>query len=120
MKHCPKCKSTKPLSEYGLATNGPQGRHSYCKLCRKALRDNTAPYEISRLEYDKILHDQGGVCKLCLGSQVGRWDKLDIDHDHVTGKVRGLLCGNCNRGLGLLKDSPELLRRAADYLAEEH
>jgi len=54
---------------------------------------------------------QPDVCSVC-GRQC---EGLNVDHDHVTGKLRGLLCGNCNRGVGLLGDCA-LLRRAADYL----
>lgn len=53
-----------------------------------------------------------GECEICQVYQ----DKLHLDHDHATGLCRGWLCGNCNRGLGLLRDSPELIRRATAYL----
>lgn len=63
---------------------------------------------------------QGGVCILCgdppkpgTGPATRR---LHIDHDHVTGKLRDLLCNNCNRGLGYFKDDPALLRAAAEYI----
>jgi hypothetical protein len=51
------------------------------------------------------------TCEIC-----GRSDKLRVDHHHGTGKVRGILCNSCNRGLGLLKDSPLFLRKALQYL----
>jgi hypothetical protein len=68
--------------------------------------------------------EQDNKCFLC-GSEGFLMDKnkhvekLAVDHCHETGKVRKLLCHNCNRALGLFKDKPDLLRKAADYL-EEH
>lgn len=66
-------------------------------------------------EYNGMVSEQSGKCAIC-----GRilWDDLRVDHDHTTGKVRGLLCDNCNWGLGNFKDNPELLRKAVDYLAK--
>lgn len=62
-----------------------------------------------------MLKAQQYVCLICLGADAtGR--RLAVDHDHTTGKVRGLLCGACNTALGKMRDSPEQLRRAADYL----
>lgn len=69
-------------------------------------------YGISQ-EYYEILYDhQKGACKICQ-----EFTKLlHVDHDHNTGKIRGLLCSNCNRGLGLLGDSKEVLINAIKYL----
>jgi NAD-dependent dihydropyrimidine dehydrogenase PreA subunit len=74
-------------------------------------------YEISNDEYHQMLEDQEGACGICNEEPEGRG--LHIDHDHTTGKVRALLCHRCNTALGLLRESPSLLRTAADYL-EEH
>jgi len=66
-------------------------------------------------QYDALWKDQGGVCAGCGGHNIaGR--RLAIDHDHRTGKIRGLLCDRCNRCLGSVKDSPDVLRRLANYL----
>jgi hypothetical protein len=73
-------------------------------------------FGISKADYDALLEKQGGCCAICGGTQVNGRKNLDVDHDHRTGRVRGLLCGYCNRALGLLKDSPEVLRLAANYL----
>lgn len=70
-------------------------------------------YGITPAEYDRLLEEQAGRCRVCAAEPDG---VLDVDHDHDTGAVRGLLCRRCNRGIGLWKDDPELLRRAADYL----
>lgn len=62
-------------------------------------------------DYQEMIAERSGRCGLC-----GNEAKLQVDHDHVTGEVRGLLCGGCNRGLGLLGDDPEGLRNALRYL----
>lgn len=62
---------------------------------------------------------QANKCAICGcegGSEDNRGDRLAVDHDHETGVVRGLLCHKCNTAIGLLRDDPEVLRRAADYL----
>lgn len=78
-------------------------------------------YGISLEVYSKMYHEQHGQCKICRTpldfQNVGRGSgTANVDHCHFSGKVRGLLCNNCNRGLGHLKDSPTLLRLAAEYL----
>lgn len=83
-------------------------------------------YGIGVAEYDRMLASQGGVCASCLKPETalanGRWKRttetkrLAVDHDHNTGRVRGLLCGACNRALGALKDNIDTVRRLATYL----
>jgi hypothetical protein len=70
-------------------------------------------------EYEAILEKQKGGCAICgsITSQ-GRWEHLHVDHDHNTGKVRGLLCTKCNRGIGLFDDDPNLLEKTAKYLRD--
>lgn len=70
-------------------------------------------YGITTAEYWNLVAEQKGVCAIC-GKSDGK--KLHIDHDHKTNKVRGLLCGNCNKGLGLFKDDVSLLDKAIKYL----
>jgi hypothetical protein len=72
-------------------------------------------------DYEQLCASQGGRCAICRTDKPGGTQAADrmvwsIDHDHDTGKVRGLLCSACNRGLGLFGDSAEACRRAADYL----
>ena len=69
-------------------------------------------YGLSQGAYDAMLDGQGGGCALC-GQKCKSGRSLAVDHCHTTGTVRGLLCGNCNRGLGMFQDDPELMRRAA-------
>lgn len=74
-------------------------------------------YGITDAGFDELLAAQGGCCAVCrTANPPGRGQRLHVDHDHATGKVRGLLCTECNVGLGKFKDDPELLRRAAEYL----
>lgn len=73
-------------------------------------------YGITSEEYQRVYEYQNGTCAICQRAR-GIRKKLSVDHDHVSGEVRGLLCQKCNRDvLGHLRDDPNALYRAADYL----
>lgn len=74
------------------------------------LRENRKKYALRR---EEMLNEQGGVCAICGAGSAKRWH---LDHCHSSGKVRGVLCSECNTGIGKLHDSASLLRRAAEYL----
>ena len=77
-------------------------------------------YGISSRDYDRMLAWQCGLCHLCRKPPTGRYNGgvLHADHDHQTGRLRRLICHDCNNGLGRFKDDPDLLRRAAAYIEE--
>lgn len=81
-------------------------------------------YGITLEQYNAMLEAQGGVCAICRGvsdavdHRTGKIRNLSVDHCHLKGHVRKLLCQYCNQGLGAFKDSPSLLRAAADYLEQ--
>lgn len=80
-------------------------------------------YKITPAEYLVIFEKQNGRCLICNGTAVGRGKKnnrLAVDHNHQTGKIRGLLCSKCNTGLGLFNDSQVLLEKAIEYLKERN
>lgn len=79
---------------------------------KQLLRD----YGITLPEYMVILEKQGGQCAICGSGEPGGVGRFHVDHDHKTGKVRGLLCHFCNTGIGSLRDDPVLLRAAVEYL----
>ena len=72
-------------------------------------------YGISLEFYDAMVLVQGGRCAICAKPMDG-WKEPCVDHNHKTGDVRELLCAHCNKTLGFMKESPELLERAAAYL----
>lgn len=73
-------------------------------------------YGITTKQYEEMLTAQHGVCAICGKIETGRFSNLAVDHCHKTGRIRGLLCSNCNKALGLFGDNPGLLRKAADYI----
>jgi hypothetical protein len=87
----------------------------------RAQRYNLKKYGLSVEQYSKMVEDQQGLCKICRKNESHRTStrfNLFVDHDHTTGKVRGLLCHHCNVGLGHFEDNRELLERAIRYLDE--
>lgn len=74
-------------------------------------------YGITTEDYNRMLLEQNGVCKICGRTEThAKKKKFNIDHNHITGKVRGLLCNRCNVGLGKFKDDIEILKKAIGYL----
>ncbi len=84
---------------------------------RKKLLDG---YGLTADEYNRLLAKQKGRCAVCGGSSNSSRASSDlsfcVDHDHITGQVRGLLCGSCNRAIGMLKDDPAIIEAAAQYV----
>lgn len=84
-------------------------------------RSRMKKYGITLADYEDRLGSQGGACAICRVAEPGRGRKhFCVDHDHKTGAVRGLLCMNCNDGLGRFKDRPEVLLAAVEYLGANY
>lgn len=82
-----------------------------------------AMYNMTYNEYEEMLKEQNGACAICGNDEIvfdrlGRPQRLSVDHDHKTGKVRGLLCVNCNRGISAFKENEKLFENAVKYLKE--
>lgn len=113
-KRCPQCSEVKPHSDWERNKSTSDGWASYCRACR-AERNRasyfTRKYGLTEGEVGEVTASQMGVCCICLAAPA-----TQVDHCHQTGRVRGVLCFNCNSGLGLLRDDPAAAYRAADYL----
>ena len=144
-KYCPKCKAILDLfhfSSYG----GKENNAPYCSGCtsdiakernlkeesKKKSSDsyrNKYPtaknakllknYGITLEKYNSLLEEQQNNCCICGAKNLSDGRALSVDHNHETGEVRGLLCSNCNVGLGLFRDSTELLFKAKEYLLKK-
>ncbi len=129
LKRCSKCRQEKSCRSFHLDASRKGGRDHRCKACRKgrvfspkhkvSARANHFQrlYGLSLAERDFRIAEQAGVCAICKGPPRDG-QSLHMDHDHKTGSCRRFLCSNCNRGLGLFRDNPELLEAAARYLRE--
>jgi hypothetical protein len=73
-------------------------------------------YDISITDYNKMFEEQNGCCQICNKHQSKFKRSLSVDHCHITGKVRGLLCGPCNTAIGMLKDDTKIIESALNYL----
>lgn len=133
-KECIKCKNTFDVTLFYKRTTPSIRYSSKCKECVKEERkENHKPlqkknydlvrtYNITINDFKVMFDKQEGKCKIC--SNLIRFMSEDktkaacVDHCHTTGKVRGLLCHSCNRGLGLFQDSKSNLEKALQYLNE--
>lgn len=81
-----------------------------------------ANYGITLDQYNELLKQQNFKCKICDNSKSNSKlsTKLFVDHCHISGKIRGLLCDSCNKGLGLFKDNKELLKKSIKYLEDSY
>ena len=98
----------------------PHYAKGLCFTCSTKSRDRrkeklALQYNLTKEQYAEMLEEQGGVCQICSKPQQ-RDMSLSVDHDHATGAVRGLLCSDCNFGLGWFSDNTEKLKKAAEYL----
>jgi len=110
---CTRCKEAKPETSewFPLHNKKKNGLDSWCRACRATYRNS-----INRGKFRKLISDQELMelkaevtqCVIC-----GETGALVVDHDHHTNKVRGMLCNNCNLGLGHFKDDPLLLEFAS-------
>lgn len=139
MRTCTSCKRAFPEDTVHFYRNskGRLGLANYCKTCHKhksaasqnpvlkraagRRSDLKRLYGLTAHAYAALLAGQDGACAICGETEQrlkldGRAYDLHVDHDHRTGRVRGLLCYRCNTGLGQFRDSPELLLIAKAYL----
>lgn len=130
-KFCPQCGQIKPIEEFYTESKDKTKYRKYCKECwkKKTLAYERNHPEVRRVykikanfnvtsDYiQELLEEQESLCAICNKEFEPSGRKgPHIDHAHKTGYIRGLLCGSCNRGLGLFYDSPDLMRRAAEYV----
>jgi hypothetical protein len=136
MRQCSICKEFKIEREFNKDRTTPSGYDYRCKSCnskrtkamwassegKKKMQNRSRKYELRRLygltveEYQTILEKQNYSCAACNVSQKLLSRQLDVDHCHITGKIRGLLCVSCNTALGLLKEDKERAKKLFQYL----
>ena len=137
IKLCTRCNLPKPVEAFGKDKQAADGIRHYCRLCNTEMQrdyrirqiqadpeawrahnlviNRRHSYGIEPEDYDRMYDLQLGRCAICLMA-LTEVRRVCIDHDHVTGEVRGILCDLCNNALGRFKDNPDSLRRAASYL----
>ncbi|WP_405738856.1 endonuclease VII domain-containing protein [Streptomyces sp. NBC_00028] len=113
-KLCRTCGEVKPHSEWHRNATASDGLSTRCKACRavQGRQDHLKrQYGMTEAERDEMVASQMGLCVICLKAPA-----VHVDHCHKTGRVRGVLCFNCNSAIGKLGDDPDAVRRAAAYL----
>lgn len=113
-KKCNTCGLIKHIIEFKKAKHCTSGRGNECRDCL-SFREIQYRYSLSKEDWHDLLSHQQGGCAIC-GELDQRSRVLNVDHCHNTGKIRGLLCNSCNRGLGYLKDDAEILLKASNYI----
>lgn len=129
-KKCTKCLEYKNIKEFHNHKRMKDGKSTRCRSCTKVLnaeyraenldkernRKLIRKFGITLEQYKIMLQDQNNKCAICATSECSSGVSFAVDHCHVTGKVRALLCGACNTGLGKFKDNFDLLEKASKYL----
>lgn len=133
MKACWKCKKSKPASQFAKDRSRKDGLQGHCRKCKYAFEqerrkkhpggraeqskryDPRRYFGITLEQYDIMSETQGNVCAICGGINPNG-KRLAVDHDHKTGKIRGLLCSKCNLALGNIKEQISILRSMENYI----
>ena len=124
---CKKCSDNLPLDNFYFNKNGKYKKQNVCKKCMNIYDYKTdknsklkRAYGITFDEYEELLSKQNKKCAICGIDNNGKYRNkpraFAVDHCHTTGKIRGLLCSDCNTGIGLLKDNINFLQSAIKYL----
>ncbi len=134
-KYCPQCKKELSAEEFGKNKSAYDGLQAYCKKHHyEIVKENRVKnwgslkeyrlryrHGISMEQYEQMLEEQKHLCAICQKYPAKNLkNPWHVDHDHATGKVRGILCHSCNTALGNFNDDPEILQRALDYLQGEN
>jgi len=127
MKLCKKCNINKSLNEFFKDVKMKDKYKSFCKNCYNEDPSRSSKYrknfELNRKygidinKFTELFNNQNNKCKLC-ESEIprGTRKKWCVDHCHKTGKIRGIICNNCNLGLGVFDDNINYLNKAIEYL----
>ncbi len=114
-KICRLCHTEKPLDDYYYRNEIGKHRNE-CKLCMIESH-RYKKLGVCNIKYEDILTSQKGCCAICDSKlNSSRYTKFAVDHNHLTGQVRGLLCMQCNTAIGLMKESVVRLQSAITYL----
>jgi Recombination endonuclease VII len=129
-KYCPRCQQVLSIDDFVRNRSSATGIGTYCRPCQRAKSAESIArvhgttrhyhlmqrYGIGALEVEQMLEAQGWACLICSATLTAK--TAHVDHDHATGSIRGILCFNCNGGLGQFRDDVQCLRRAVTYLSE--
>lgn len=113
--YCSSCKETKEIPCFSKDRSDLYGISTSCKECQKIVH-RKSNYGITKQEYNDLLNAQNQLCAICKGPQQRNGVALAVDHDHETKEIRGLLCDNCNRAIGFLKENLSVLEESIRYL----
>jgi len=105
-------------AEHGEAVRTMEKKYNAIHRKEKNAQKRFQTYGLSQSAFDTMLTNQGHVCAIC-GKAPWNGRNPHVDHDHKTGKIRGILCNRCNVGVGMVLDDPKIARAMADYL-ESH
>lgn len=116
IKICALCKIPKSVDEFWKNPRTRDGLRTHCKKCASDL-NRKRDFGVSPMQLAFLFELQGNRCAVC-GEPLGEGKDVHVDHDHRTNEVRGLLCGQCNKGLGHMRDDVEIMRKAIEYLSK--
>jgi hypothetical protein len=126
-RKCNKCNEMLPVSEFHIKADKNTNRYRFnspCKFCAHIGRNinyhkayqRKIKYNLTQEEYDLKLKEQNYSCGICDIHKDDYPKEFCVDHCHITGKVRGLLCNNCNSGIGFFKEYEHVMKKAIQYL----